>query len=113
MSLLPYEVIETLAVLGLGVTGLAVGLVIYMIYLWFKDQIIFHYKRYKDKHFAQKCPKPRCNCIQCGNWYTSEPSRERGLCAAWDKWTAANESCTRSYLRTKDGYEHEECRIKE
>jgi len=113
MSSLPPCVIELFAALGLAVTGLTAGLTFYCLFLWLKEQIIFCVKRHKDKKFAQKCPKPRCNCIQCGNWYTSEPSRERGLCAAWDKWTAANESCTRSYLRTKDGYEHEECRIKE
>ena len=113
MNSLPRELIEPLAAIGLAALSFVLILAILGLFLWLKDQIIFWCKRYKDKKFAQKCPKPRCNCIQCGNWYTSEPDRERGLCAVWDKWTAANESCTRSYLRTQEGYEHEELRIKE
>ena len=112
MSLLPYEVIEALAALGLGAAGLIAGLWIYIIYQWLKDQIIFHYKRYKDKHFAQKCPKPRCYCIQCEYWHTSESNRETGLCCIWEKWTSANEMCARGYLRSKEEYKNEKWRIK-
>ena len=111
MRLLPYEVIEALAALGLGVVGLIAGLLIYMLYLWLKAQIIFRYKRYKDKHFAEKCPKPRCYCIQCEYWHAADSTRETGLCCIWEKWTSANEMCARGYLRSKEEYKNEEWRL--
>lgn len=111
MSEIPQEVVELFAMLGMSIAGLIAIFAIYGLFLWLKDQIIFWCKRYKDKHFAEKCPKPPCHCVQCEYWHASETSRETGLCCVWEKWTSANELCARGYLRTRKGYEDEEWRI--
>ena len=113
MKAWPWEIVETLAIFGGMMAGFFAILAIYGLFLWLKDQIIFLYRRHKDKTFAKKAPKPCCWCIQCGSWHTSEPERDRGFCCIWDKWTASNEGCTMGYLRTKEEYKKEEQRIKE
>lgn len=112
MNTWPWEIVETLAIFGGMMAGFLAILVIYGLFLWLKDQIIFRYKRHKDKRFAEKCPKPRCYCIQCEYWHASELTRDTGLCCIWEKWTSANEMCARGYLRSKEEYKNEEWRIK-
>ena len=113
MSAWPWEIVETLAFIGIITTGICVSTLIYMLWLYVRANVIFLYKRHKDKTFAKKAPKPRCWCIQCEYWHASEPARDRGLCCIWEKWTSANEMCARGKLRTKEEYEDEERRIKE
>lgn len=113
MNAWPWEIVETLALIGIFTTGIFVATLIYMLWLYVRANVIFYYKRYKDKHFAEKCPKPRCYCIQCEYWHASESTRDTGLCCIWEKWTSANEMCARGYLRSKEEYKNEELRINE
>lgn len=70
-------------------------------------------RRYNDKHRFDKPPLGRCYCIACGKWITTRADKTMGYCHEWEKYTADNEFCGRSYLRNDQEYDIEKWRLKD
>lgn len=110
MENLTPDTLKAFAAIGiLALAGMAV-LIIFGLYSWLKENVIFWYKKYKDKHRFDGPPKGKCYCVQCEYWHTDNPNRESGLCTIWEKWTADNELCYRGVVRDIQGYKDEKWR---
>ena len=112
MGRLSPDTIEMLAMCGIVCLAGILIVIFCALYTQVKEEIIYRYERYKDKHRMDKPPECKCYCTQCECWQTSNPTRELGLCTVWNVWTAHYETCSRGSLRTKEGYRNEELRKK-
>lgn len=102
-----------IAFAGIGIAAIGLTLIVFVasLFVVIKEKIIFLSKRYRDKHFLEHPPKPKCYCVQCDYWYCSNQKMDTGPCAIWDKWTSADETCSRGILRTEQQYKNEEYRM--
>jgi hypothetical protein len=111
MDNIPRDWLITFAGIGITISGFAIFALLASLFVVIKEKIIFVLKRYRDKHYVKIPIKPKCYCVQCDYWHRSNQVMDSGPCEIWDKWTSADETCSRGKLRTEQQYKNEEYRM--